>query len=311
MDAQPVPAIDVMQKELWSLPMAAAWMIWRIEDAVHDARPHTIDSAGELANNDIFRHTVGFDLADIFKLACNPDLKPRIGGSDAPEKFWSAMLSARLHPTGVPVGGSVRISIPPEEWREFTFYHPPQGRHRDAIGTNEKTRYADVRVPREEVMAAWPEHEKEQAPVGPAQATQQTNAEASVAYETERNIAAILAKADALSAKLDALADATLPGFPPNSAKQTANQKPKKARGPKRKVSKKDVIDIVTDVFKRRGPFDQRKPGWNNKQRLLEHVETELESKINSRSTIESYVEEALSFLGYDERGVKAPLQSR
>jgi hypothetical protein len=137
------PAIDVMRMELWSLPMAAAWMIWRTEDAVRGACP--------AANG----YTSRPDLFELFAQACDPDLLPLMEGAKAQIEFWAPMHNGRIKAAGVPSHASVRILIPADEWPEFSHLRLQNG-HPEAIGTLDEVRYKDVVVPRNEVMAVWP-----------------------------------------------------------------------------------------------------------------------------------------------------------
>ena len=141
------PTTDVMQFKVWSLPMAAAWLIWRTEEAVHDALYEP------------FSHKPSLELADLFVRACDPDRVPLMDGATAQVELWSAMLSGRLRPTGMPTEGSVRVPILAEEWRKFDFLVPPGGRHPQAIGTFNQTLYEIVFVDRKDVLLVWPAHE--------------------------------------------------------------------------------------------------------------------------------------------------------
>jgi hypothetical protein len=147
--------------------MAAAWMIWRTEDAVRKACP---DANGYAANQTLF---------DVFARACDDDFAPTalMQGSAAQIQFWAAMLGARINAAGMRPGAAARVPIAADEWQTFDYF--PVGRGApDAIGSYAETAYGCVVVLRKEVMATWPALE-------PTDDTASTNVTSSIRDESE------------------------------------------------------------------------------------------------------------------------------
>jgi hypothetical protein len=186
---------DPMAEIWWTLPMAAAWIVWRTPHAVRRAwsnyrrevrewlGPYPLQVLAEKQPKFGYRHTEtvnGYTLercrdVDIFEvlhlstLNFGTDGVAVLVGNEARLALWHKLQSGQLIAEGIRNSGGERTPIRDAEWIDLDHYHQ-RGWPADAIGAQMEKwpRYLAVRVRSAKVVELWRTPEASEAIAEPA-----------------------------------------------------------------------------------------------------------------------------------------------
>jgi hypothetical protein len=141
---------DSFDDASWSLPITAAWIIWRSRAG----------AAAVIAT--ILKRERHLQIFDVFQEAARSSSvsgEPPEGGilsfQQAQAQLWDCLKDGRLAALGIRVSEAVWSQIAPEEWSELDYQFCGDARP-SAIGCCGVERYYSVTVPRCAVLNLWP-----------------------------------------------------------------------------------------------------------------------------------------------------------
>jgi hypothetical protein len=137
-----------LDDELWSLAVAAAWIIWRSKERAASI----IQDIGE--------HERHVQLFDVFNDAARREevtgAAPKaavLPFKEAQAELWARLTDGKLRAIGLKVGEATWSQIPAEAWPRLDYFYCARS---DSIGWLGAARYTDVTVPRVAVLTLWP-----------------------------------------------------------------------------------------------------------------------------------------------------------
>ena len=196
LEESPDPSLfDPREEVWWSLPMVAAWIMYRDFDRVRRAWPLYSELVrvwkgpkicesppphpGEKISGYVFpRPDTALDQGSPrlpgYELAKLPDIplivvlmqlwedKNSLGTLDSQQgialvPLWKCLQNGQLLAEGIPYGGGVRVPIRESEWIDLDAMHSFKWPV-DAIGNQDEKfpRYVSVKVPSNKVLSIWP-----------------------------------------------------------------------------------------------------------------------------------------------------------
>ena len=205
MSQDPPDEFDPLKLSKWSLPMVAAWIIWRNPEVVRAAWPKY---RREVKNGkeDFFGSPakVAVSLFDVLAWAADTGGQSAImQGAAAQRELWHRLDNKELAAVGIPASeNEARLIVRPDgtsEWSDDDplFYLDQEGWPVDAIGRqfDKEPRYTQVRVLRDDVLKIRSIDERQL----PGSQTQSSNIEATATLIS-------VEKADIRSQKLNKIA---------------------------------------------------------------------------------------------------------
>jgi hypothetical protein len=167
----PLDKFDPMQEPFWTLPMAAAWLMWSDINIVREHWPKYLnacqrfiqiqarfsESSSRIGWKLEPRHST--NLAETFDFASQAAKPTIVEPNEARASLLQALQAGRLVASGISAKDKSPAPIPSYEWTDETYF----GDHNcetDAIGVDyfsHEARYRTVRVPLSEVLCEWPE----------------------------------------------------------------------------------------------------------------------------------------------------------
>ncbi|GLS18763.1 hypothetical protein GCM10007874_17800 [Labrys miyagiensis] len=158
--------MDPLAVSKWSLPMVAAWIIWRKPEAVRAAWPKYLREGND-GNHDFFFPTSNARVS-LFDVLEGPAKSSRrdalMQGAAAQRELWRHLDNNELTAVGIPAGENesraIRKLDDSSEWTEGDdplFYFDREGWPVDAIGRqfDNQPRYTQVRLQRDDVLRIW------------------------------------------------------------------------------------------------------------------------------------------------------------
>ena len=132
----------------WTLPMALAWVLWRITQKVREA----CDEIGLGPPPSVF---------DVMNEAARVDEsnaeRPRLYFADGQCELWQRLRRGDLKARGIRPFTSAWSWIPASDWYEIDYFDAPDRNPKSvSVLGEEQPRFRDVSLPRRQLLTMWP-----------------------------------------------------------------------------------------------------------------------------------------------------------